>query len=151
MKDNVIKKNKNANIIYGVCLILAIPAILLFLFNINYRNNLEKTLVLIGTGVLWLAFFIAWLGYLLWKISFNNEEFKIRHFFFTKTYKRENVIAIEEPREHREGARPLTPFKKHVAIHNVIQRKDNNRLIAEIHDHYMNSEYFKRLLTKSKK
>ena len=44
------------------------------------------------------------------EISFNNEEFKIRHFFFTKTYKRENVIAIEEPREHREGARSLTPF-----------------------------------------
>ena len=149
MKDNVIKKNKNANIICGVCLVLAIPAILLFLFNINYRNDLEKTLVWIGAGVLWFAFFIAWLGYLLWKISFNNEEFKIRHFFFTKTYKRENVIAIEEPRERNGGYR--NGFKKLVAIHNVIRRKDNNRLIAEIHDHYMNSEYFKRLLTKSKK
>ena len=151
MENNeyVIRKNKNVNIICGVCLIVTIPVIVLLLLKLNYRNNTDKIIAYVVFITLWLAFFIAWLGYVLWKISFNEEELKVRHFFFTNAYKRENVIAIEEPRERNGGYR--NGFKKLVAIHNVIRRKDNNRLIAEIHDHYMNSEYFKRLLTKSKK
>ena len=88
MKYNVIKKNKSIKIIYGVCLLLAIPFIVIFLLTAKFRNDLERTIVIVGSIVFWLAFFIAWLGYVLWKISFNDEEFKIRHFFFTKKYKR---------------------------------------------------------------
>ena len=107
-------------------------------------------LVWIGAGAFWLALFIAWLGYLLWEIRFDDEELKVRHFFFTKTYKREDIVAIDEPREQWGGYR--NGFKKYVATHNIIRRKDNNRKIAEIKDHFENSKYFKLLLSnKSKK
>ena len=151
MKYNVIKKNKNIKIIWGIYLLLAIPFIVLILFTAKYRNDLERTIVIIGSIVFWLAFFIAWLGYVLWKISFNDEEFKIRHFFFTKKYDRDNVIAIDESRAHRGGARDS--FKKYYAIHTVIRRKDNNRLIAEIHNSFVGSQFFNELetLPKNKK
>lgn len=145
MKYNVIKKNKSINIICGICLLLAIPFIVLFLLTGKFRNDLERTIVIVGSIVFWLAFFTAWIGYILWKISFNDEEFKIRRFFFTKKYKRDNVIAIDESRAHRAGYRGS--FKKYYAIHNVIRRKDNNRLIAEIHDHYVGSQFFNELKT----
>ncbi len=149
MKYNVIKKNKNIKIIWGIYLLLAIPFIVLILFTAKYRNDLERTIVIIGSIVFWLAFFIVWLGYVLWKISFNDEEFKIRHFFFTKKYERDNVIAIDESRAHRAGYRMGYPdsFKKYYAIHTVIRRKDNNRLIAEIHDYFMGSQFFNELKT----
>lgn len=149
MKYNVIKKNKSIKIIYGVCLLLAIPFIVIFLLTAKFRNDLERTIVIVGSIVFWLAFFIAWLGYVLWKISFNDEEFKIRHFFFTKKYKRDNVIAIDESRAHRAGYRMGYPdsFKKYYAIHTVIRRKDNNRLIAEIHDYFVGSQFFNELKT----
>ena len=152
MKYNVIKKNKSIKIIYGVCLLLAIPFIVIFLLTAKFRNDLERTIVIVGSIVFWLALFTAWLGYVLWKISFNDEEFKIRHFFFTKKYKRDNVIAIDESRAHRAGYRVGNPdsFKKYYAIHTVIRRKDNNRLIAEIHDHFVGSQFFNELKTLSK-
>ena len=152
MKYNIIKKNKKSNIICGVCLLLAIPVIVLFLFTAKFRNDLERTIVIVGSIVFWLALFTAWLGYVLWKISFNDEEFKIRHFFFTKKYERDNVIAIDESRAHRAGYRVGNPdsFKKYYAIHTVIRRKDNNRLIAEIHDHFVGSQFFNELKTLSK-
>ena len=149
MKYNVIKKNKNIKIIWGIYLLLAIPFIVLFLLTAKFRNDLERTIVIIGSIVFWLAFFIAWLGYVLWKISFNDEEFKIRRLFFTKKYERDNVIAIDESRAHRAGYRMGYPdsFKKYYAIHTVIRRKDNNRLIAEIHDHFVGSQFFNELKT----
>ena len=149
MKYNVIKKNKSIKIIYGVCLLLAIPFIVIFLLTAKFRNDLERTIVIIGSIVFWLALFTAWLGYVLWKISFNDEEFKIRHFFFTKKYERNNIIAIDESRAHRAGYRMGNPdsFKKYYAIHTVIRRKDNNRLIAEIHDHFVGSQFFNELKT----
>lgn len=149
MKYNVIKKNKSINIICGICLLLAIPVIVLFLLYAKFRNDTDKMIGIIGLSTLWFAFFIAWLGYVLWKISFNDEEFKVRHFFFTKKYKRDNVIAIDESRAHRAGFRDSfhTFFEKYYAIHTVIRRKDNNRLIAEIHDHYAGSQFFNELKT----
>ena len=149
MKYNVIKKNKNINIICGVCLLLAIPVIVLFLLYAKFRNDVDKLIGIIGLSTLWFAFFIAWLGYVFWKISFNDEEFKIRHFFFTKKYKRDNVIAIDESRAHRAGFRDSFHhfFEKYYAIHTVIRRKDNNRLIAEIHDHFVGSQFFNELKT----
>ena len=151
-KEYVIKKNRKVNIIVDVCLLAVIPAIVLFLIFNKYRSDLERVLVCVGFAVAWLAFFTAHLYFVLWKISFNGEELKVRHFFFTKTYKRDNVIGIEEPHERREGFRSLTPFKKYVAICYVIRRLDNNRKIAEIKDHFENSKYFKLLLSnKSKK
>ena len=145
MKYNVIKKNKSINIICGICLLLAIPVIVLFLLYAKFRNDTDRIIGIIGLSTLWFAFFVAWLGYVLWKISFNDEEFKVRHFFFTKKYKRDNVIAIDESRAHRAGYRGS--FKKYYAIHNVIRRKDNNRLIVEIHNHYMGSQFFNELKT----
>ena len=145
MKYNVIKKNKSINIIYGICLLLAIPFIAIFLLTAKFRNDLERTIVIVVSIVFWLVFFTAWIGYILWKISFNDEEFKIRHFFFTKKYERDNIIAIDESRAHRGGARDS--FKKYYAVHTVIRRKDNNRLIAEIHDHFVGSQFFNELKT----
>lgn len=147
MKYNVIKKNKNINIICGICLLLAIPVIVLFLLTAKFRNDVDRIISIIGSTILWLIFFIVWLGYVLWKISFNDEEFKIRHFFFTKKYERDNVIAIDEPHEHRGGARIGEFGKKFVVVHKVIRRRDNNRLIAEIHDHFVGSQFFNELKT----
>ena len=149
MKYNVIKKNKSINIICGICLLLAIPVIVLFLLYAKFRNDTDKMIGIIGLSTLWLAFFTAWIGYILWKISFNDEEFKIRHFFFTKKYERDNVIAIDESRAHRAGFRDSfhTFFEKYYAIHTVIRRKHNNRLIAEIRDHYAGSQFFNELKT----
>lgn len=149
MKYNVIKKNKSINIICGICLLLAIPVIVLFLLYAKFRNDTDKMIGIIGLSTLWFAFFIAWLGYVLWKISFNDDEFKIRHFFFTKKYERDNVIAIDESRAHRAGFRDSFHhfFEKYYAIHTVIRRNDNNRLIAEIRDHYVGSQFFNELKT----
>ena len=144
-KTSVIKKNRKISHIVTFCLLIAIPAMLVFLLNNSYRNDTERLLVWIGAWAIWFVFVLSNLYFYLWKISFNDEEFHIRRFFFTKKYKREDIVAIDEPREHSGGYR--NHFQKYVYIHNVIRRKDNNRLITEIHDHYLNSNLFNELKT----
>ncbi len=136
MKNNVIKKNKTVNSYCSVILIAgAILVVLLIVFG-EFKNEKDRIVsaIVLGTGLF--IGLVADIYYWTWKISFDDEVFKIRHFFFTKTYKREDIVAIDEPREHRGGARIGEFGKKYVVVHKVIRRKDNNRLIAEIHDSY---------------
>ena len=149
-KEYVIRKNKKVNIIIGICLLVTIPIIVLFLIFNKYRNDLERILVCVGFALAWLVCFTAHLGFVLWKVSFNNDELKVRHFFFTKTYKRDSVVGIEEARERQGGYRQH--FEKYVDVTNVIRRLDNNKKVAVIKDHFENSKYFNLLLSsKSKK
>ena len=147
MKNNVIKKNKTVNSYCSVILIAgAILVVLLTVFG-EFKNEKDRIIlaIVLGTGLF--IGLIANIYYWTWKISFDDEVFKIRHFFFTKTYKREDIVAIDEPREHRGGARIGEFGKKYVVVHKVIRRRDNNRLIAEIYDHFVGSQFFNELKT----
>ena len=147
MKNNVIKKNKTVNSYCSVGLIAgAIVVVLLTVFG-DFKNEKDRIILAIIFGTWLFIGLIANIYYWTWKISFDDEVFKIRHFFFTKTYKREDIVAIDEPREHRGGARIGEFGKKYVNIHKVIRRRDNNRLIAEIHDHFVGSQFFNELKT----
>ena len=148
-KAFVIKKNRKVNYVVTLCLLIAVPAILVLLLNIKYRNDTERLLVWIGAWAIWFVFALFNLYFYLWKISFNDEEFKIRRFFFTKTYRRDNVIGVEESRVVRGGYRQH--FQKIAVVTNIIRRKDNNRKIAVIKDHFMNSEKFRILIVKQAK
>ncbi len=147
MKNNVIKKNKTVNSYCSIGLLAgAILVALLTVFG-EFKNEKDRLILAIVLATYLFVGLIANIYFWPWKISFDDEVFKIRRFFFTKTYKREEIVAIDEPREHRGGARVGEFGKKFVVVHKIIRRRDNNRLIAEIHDSYWCYELFNNLKT----
>ena len=119
MKNNVIKKNKTVNSYCSVGLLMgAILVVLLTVFG-EFKSENDRIILAIVLGTCLFIGLVANIYYWTWKISFDDEVFKIRRFFFTKTYKREEIVAIDEPREHRGGARVGEFGKKFVNIHKV--------------------------------
>lgn len=127
MKNQVIRRNKKVMAILGACLIAA--AIVIALFVIFLQGN-DRIIGAFVFGIPWVAFSIAYIYYLTWKISFNDEEFSIRYFFITVKYKRDDVVVKNEKRMVRTRG-----FSTNEVEFQVIRRISDNKLISTIRYH----------------
>ena len=140
--NQVIRRNKTVMLILGLCFIGA--AILIALFVIFVKGN-DRIIGALVFGILWVTFFIAYLYYLTWKISFNDDELTMRIFFINKRYKREDVMAVKEVRSVRGRYSYIGEVE-----FRVIRRISDNKLIATIRLHDDNAEAFDILMTPPK-
>lgn len=127
MKNQVIRRNKKVMAILGACLIAA--AIVIALFVIFLQGN-DRIIAALVFGIPWVAFSIAYIYYLTWKISFNDEELCIRYFFITVKYKRDDVVVKNEKRMVRTRG-----FSTNEVEFQVIRRISDNKLISTIRYH----------------
>ena len=139
MKNQVIRRNKKVMAILGVCLIAA--AIVIALFVIFLQGN-DRIIGAFVFGIPWVAFSIAYIYYLTWKISFNDEEFSIRYFFITVKYKRDDVVVKNEKRMVRTRG-----FSTNEVEFQVIRRISDNKLISTIRYHDDNASAYDILKT----
>ena len=139
MKNQVIKRNKKVMAILGVCLIAA--AIVIALFVIFLQGN-DRIIAALVFGIIWVLLFIAYIYYITWKISFNDEEFSIRYFFFTIKYKRDDVVVKNEKRMVRTRG-----FSTNEVEFQVIRRISDNKLISTIRYHDDNASAYDILKT----
>ena len=127
MKNQVIRRNKKVMAILGACLIAA--AIVIALFVIFLQGN-DRIIAALVFGIIWALLFIAYIYYLTWKISFNDEELCIRYFFITIKYKRDDVVVKNEKRMVRTRG-----FSTNEVEFQVIRRISDNKLISTIRYH----------------
>ena len=127
MKNQVIRRNKKVMAILGVCFIAA--AIVIALFVIFLQGN-DRIIAALVFGIIWALSFIAYIYYLTWKISFNDEELCIRYFFITIKYKRDDVVVKNEKRMVRSRG-----FSTNEVEFQVIRRISDNKLISTIRYH----------------
>ncbi len=139
MKIQVIRRNKKVMAILGACLIAA--AIVIALFVIFSQGN-DRIIGAFVFGIPWVAFSIAYIYYLTWKISFNDEEFSIRYFFITIKYKRDDVVVKNEKRMVRTRG-----FSTNEVEFRVIRRISDNKLISTIRYHDDNASAYDILMT----
>ena len=139
MKNQVIRRNKKVMAILGACLIAA--AIVIALFVIFSQGN-DCIIGAFVFGIPWVAFSIAYIYYLTWKISFNDEEFSIRYFFITIKYKRDDVVVKNEKRMVRTRG-----FSTNEVEFQVIRRISDNKLISTIRYHDDNASAYDILKT----
>lgn len=139
MKNQVIRRNKKVMAILGACLIAA--AIVIALFVIFSQSN-DRIIGAFVFGIPWVAFSIAYIYYLTWKISFNDEEFSIRYFFITIKYKRDDVVVKNEKRMVRTRG-----FSTNEVEFQVIRRISDNKLISTIRYHDDNASAYDILKT----
>ena len=139
MKNQVIRRNKKVMAILGACLIAA--AIVIALFVIFLQGN-DRIIGAFVFGIPWVAFSIAYIYYLTWKISFNDEEFSIRYFFITIKYKRDDVVVKNEKRMVRTRG-----FSTNEVEFQVIRRISDNKLISTIRYHDDNASAYDILKT----
>ena len=125
--------------ILGACLIAA--AIVIALFVIFLQGN-DRIIGAFVFGIPWVAFSIAYIYYLTWKISFNDEEFSIRYFFITIKYKRDDVVVKNEKRMVRTRG-----FSTNEVEFQVIRRISDNKLISTIRYHDDNASAYDILKT----
>ena len=139
MKNQVIRRNKKVMAILGAFLIAA--AIVIALFVIFLQGN-DRIIGAFVFGIPWVAFSIAYIYYLTWKISFNDEEFSIRYFFITIKYKRDDVVVKNEKRMVRTRG-----FSTNEVEFQVIRRISDNKLISTIRYHDDNASAYDILKT----
>ena len=139
MKNQVIRRNKKVMAILGAYLIAA--AIVIALFVIFLQGN-DRIIGAFVFGIPWVAFSIAYIYYLTWKISFNDEEFSIRYFFITIKYKRDDVVVKNEKRMVRTRG-----FSTNEVEFQVIRRISDNKLISTIRYHDDNASAYDILKT----
>ena len=139
MENQVIRRNKKVMAILGACLIAA--AIVIALFVIFLQGN-DRIIGAFVFGIPWVAFSIAYIYYLTWKISFNDEEFSIRYFFITIKYKRDDVVVKNEKRMVRTRG-----FSTNEVEFQVIRRISDNKLISTIRYHDDNASAYDILKT----
>ena len=139
MKNQVIRRNKKVMAILGACLIAA--AIVIALFVIFLQGN-DRIIGAFVFGIPWVAFSIAYIYYLTWKISFNDEELSVRYFFITIKYKRDDVVVKNEKRMVRTRG-----FSTNEVEFQVIRRISDNKLISTIRYHDDNASAYDILKT----